>query len=161
MRVDQDKVCERLRTELQDYLDGRLHGARERRVQEHLEGCPLCRRELEDLSCLVAAMQELPTPRPSADFWPRLQARLAAAPRPSSAWKLRVWLPAAVVAAALVLLALLLPRPQQPVLPPVPLESYVSEHFFVAGNHAMSSRVFLPPGLQQAPRRVDLGDDGP
>lgn len=44
------------------YHDGELRGARLQQVEAHLEGCELCRRELEGLRSLSAALKEARVP---------------------------------------------------------------------------------------------------
>jgi len=75
-----------------------------------------------------------------------------------------VLLPALAALALALLIAGLLPHaaPQQTAaVPLVPLQSYLSEHFYVAGSQAPNRRVFLPAGNTPPARRVYLGDDGP
>ncbi len=53
------------RDELQELLDRRLDAEREREVRSHLDGCPECRRELENLGWVkrtTAAAPEAPLP---------------------------------------------------------------------------------------------------
>jgi anti-sigma factor RsiW len=44
---------------LSEYLDGELGGQEQRRVHEHIELCPDCRRVLEQLRRTVAALARL------------------------------------------------------------------------------------------------------
>jgi negative regulator of sigma E activity len=45
-------------------------------AREHLEGCPVCRAELERLHQRVARLKALPALRPSRDQWPQVAARV-------------------------------------------------------------------------------------
>jgi hypothetical protein len=47
-------------------------------AREHLDGCALCRGELERLHQRVARLKALPALRPSRDRWPAVQGRLRA-----------------------------------------------------------------------------------
>ena len=47
-------------------------------AREHLDGCPLCRGELERLHQRVARLKALPALRPSRDGWPTVRDRLRA-----------------------------------------------------------------------------------
>jgi hypothetical protein len=47
-------------------------------AHEHLDGCPLCRGELERLHQRVARLKALPALRPSRDRWPAVRDRLRA-----------------------------------------------------------------------------------
>jgi hypothetical protein len=47
-------------------------------AREHLDGCPLCRGELERLHQRVARIKALPALRPSRDRWPAVRDRLRA-----------------------------------------------------------------------------------
>jgi anti-sigma factor RsiW len=44
------------------YYDGELHGTRQQQVEEHLESCPACQAELEELHKLSILLQEAPLP---------------------------------------------------------------------------------------------------
>jgi hypothetical protein len=50
----------------------------DRAAREHLDGCPVCRDELERLHQRVARLKALPALRPARDRWPAVQAQLAA-----------------------------------------------------------------------------------
>lgn len=55
---------------------GREPGDEAARV--HLEGCPVCRAELERLHQRVARLKALPSLRPGRDRWPQVRARFQA-----------------------------------------------------------------------------------
>jgi anti-sigma factor RsiW len=46
------------------YYDGELHGPRRGQIEEHLETCPACQAELEELHELSALLQEAPAAEP-------------------------------------------------------------------------------------------------
>ena len=69
---------------LVDLVDGRLDGAARRDVERHLEGCAECRALIEDLRSIRAAALMLDRRAPKAETWTKLQAALAAEPRPKA-----------------------------------------------------------------------------
>ncbi len=161
--MDQDELCRRVRDLLQDFMDGRLAGRQCRRVEEHLDTCALCRRELGELQALVTAVRGLRSPVPRPDCWPGLVAGWAdqrvAPSRRLSRWHL---IPVAAALLVAVLAFLLRPGAPPPATPPaVPVDAYLSQHFIVAGNDTLGHRLVPPLGRREAPRRVYLGDDGP
>lgn len=58
----------RRRENLSAYLDNALRPDETRRVTAHLDRCPACRAELEDLRAVKAAVQALPRPAPRRSF---------------------------------------------------------------------------------------------
>jgi anti-sigma factor RsiW len=63
---------------IQAYLDGELAAADRAHVAAHLAGCEACRRELDDLSRLFAAIDQAQDTPTLAPIWPALAGRLAA-----------------------------------------------------------------------------------
>jgi hypothetical protein len=58
---------------LQDYLEGLLDPEAEETVRAHLEGCPRCQDEVEELSRLMTDLRALPLEAlPSRDLWPQV-----------------------------------------------------------------------------------------
>jgi len=146
MRARDDRLCERVRGLLQDYMDGRLHGARRRTTQEHVQRCPLCHRELAELTAVVQVMQGLGNPVPADHFWPRLSSRLREAPAPRSGHRL-AWVPAVALVLVALLVVLWLGRGTTPNIatPASPVESYANGYpssVFEPGRGG----VFLPAG---------------
>lgn len=97
--------CEQVRNRLDDHLDGALPPAVRSSVEEHLDGCPGCRRELGELRSLAAAARELaPEVPPDRDLWPEIEARLAPRRRgrliPFPVLDRATWIAWAAVAAA-------------------------------------------------------------
>jgi anti-sigma factor RsiW len=71
------------------YVDGELEPAEERGVERHLEGCAACRALVADLRTVRAAAFTLDRREPPADLFARIQARVAAEPRPQA--RLLAW----------------------------------------------------------------------
>lgn len=69
---------EEMRSLLNAYLDGELHGRRERELEAHLQTCPDCRSELEQLRQVSKTLQAAPAPRhtPGDQFVAQLVLRL-------------------------------------------------------------------------------------
>jgi anti-sigma factor RsiW len=103
-------TCEKTRDRLDDYLDGTLGGAELHEVELHVAACPACAEEERRLRAVVARAAALPRGMtPPRDLWPGIADRIAAArPRPAARVVRRVWSwsPAALAAAAAVLVAL-------------------------------------------------------
>lgn len=97
--------CEDARNRLDDLVDGELAPAEADDVSAHLGSCAGCREQERALRALLAEAAALPRElRPERDLWPGIEARLSARPallRPRPAWR-----PAALAAAAAVLVAL-------------------------------------------------------
>jgi predicted anti-sigma-YlaC factor YlaD len=97
-------TCDMATSRLGDMVDGELAARERTELLAHLEDCPSCREELDQLRALLAAARELPRERePDRDLWPGVARRLEerAAPRVGFGprWSL-------LAAAAAVLLAL-------------------------------------------------------
>jgi hypothetical protein len=61
--------CTLIQQRLPDYPDGDLSPFWKRQVASHLEVCPECRRELEEITEVVSLYQAHPLPDPGPDFW--------------------------------------------------------------------------------------------
>jgi hypothetical protein len=61
--------CALIQRKLPDYPDGDLNPFWKRLVAAHVEVCPECRRELEELSAVVRLYQDHPLPDPGPAFW--------------------------------------------------------------------------------------------
>ncbi len=62
---------------LHDYREGLLDPETETEVRAHLDGCPSCQQELEDLSQLMTDLRSLPTDaEPTRDLWPQVAWRI-------------------------------------------------------------------------------------
>lgn len=92
--------CEPWQHRLDDFVDERLSPRDHADVQRHLDSCESCRREVEELTGLLAAARDLPRSlQPPWDSWPDIEARLS--PR-SRRPRLRGWIPQAIAAALLI-----------------------------------------------------------
>ncbi len=94
------------------YVNATLEGEERIRVEAHLEHCACCRQEVDFLRTLRAGMQAGASATAPETAWPRLRRALrqTGTTRPS-----RRWLPAALAASLLVIVAqtaLLLNRPE-------------------------------------------------
>ncbi|RME74513.1 MAG: hypothetical protein D6776_05155, partial [Planctomycetota bacterium] len=71
-----DGACAQVADALAGYHYGELDPDEERVLELHLEGCERCRAELARLRALVAQLDRLPVPLPSAAEWSRLELEL-------------------------------------------------------------------------------------
>lgn len=81
-------MSDRWTSQLSDYLDGGLGDQERKLLAAHLVVCPECTDALEDLKLIAARAQSLPSPAPSEDLWPGIEARLRGAASAA------VWTPA-------------------------------------------------------------------
>lgn len=97
------------------YLEGSLPKDLRQEVARHLEACPQCAAELEEMRLLVTGLHELPEMPAPANFAAGVRARLDAR-RPARPWFLRVPVLAGgtLAAAALVLAIIIAPNLQAP-----------------------------------------------
>lgn len=69
--------CDDVEARLQDFADGVLDAAEERRLREHLASCARCRSEEREARRLLSRVAELPRSiAPPRDLWPEVAARL-------------------------------------------------------------------------------------
>jgi anti-sigma factor RsiW len=61
--------CTLIQQRLPDYPDGDLSPFWKRQVASHLEVCPECRQELEEITQVVSLYQAQPLPDPGPEFW--------------------------------------------------------------------------------------------
>jgi anti-sigma factor RsiW len=61
--------CTLIQQRLPDYPDGELSPFWKRQVTSHLEVCPECRRELEEITEVVSLYQAHPLTDPGPEFW--------------------------------------------------------------------------------------------
>jgi anti-sigma factor RsiW len=99
---------------LVDLVDGRLDPAKQREIERHLEACAECRALVTDLRSIRASAFMLDRREPPLPVWAKLQAAVAAEPRPSarvlmlpSRQNLPVWLGAAAALALATVIGLL------------------------------------------------------
>src|SRR5688572_13428167 len=69
--------CRDIALLLDDYLDRRLDPVRQQSIQEHLQGCPPCRRRHQHATALQAALRALPAPAPHPGFVDQALSRAA------------------------------------------------------------------------------------
>ena len=69
---------------LVDLVDGRLDSAEQRQIERHLEACAECRALVTDLRSIRASAFMLDRREPAAALWAKLQAAVAAEPKPSA-----------------------------------------------------------------------------
>lgn len=110
---------------LVDLVDGRLDPAEQRQIERHLEACPDCRALVTDLRSIRASAFMLDRREPAAALWTKLQAAVAAEPKPAARILMMpnrgnwgVWLGAAaalMLATVIGLLPLLNRNPAAPV----------------------------------------------
>ncbi len=88
--------CALIQRRLPDYPDGDLSPFWKRQVAAHLEVCPDCRRELEELTEVVRLYQSHPLPDPGPAFWQDFErelhvklAQVNQTPEPTP-WRLRL-----------------------------------------------------------------------
>ena len=67
---------------LVDLVDGRLDPAQQRTIERHLEACATCRALVTDLRSVRAAAFMLDRREPPLQVWSKLQAAVAAEPKP-------------------------------------------------------------------------------
>lgn len=88
-RLWRSEKCQYFRQDLSAYIDNRLDGAAQARLEEHLSRCLACRTELESLRQTVGLLRQLPAassprsfaipgPEPARRFVPVMALRVAA-----------------------------------------------------------------------------------
>jgi len=92
--------CRKVQGRLSEYIDGYLAPEERRRVERHLEACPICRSELDSLRGTVELLRAVPSVAPPRSF------ALARAPVPTTPVP-RLFRPALLGAATSVLALLL------------------------------------------------------
>lgn len=79
-RSEAGMECRQARELLSPYLDGELMPPERGRLEEHLQSCPDCREELENLRRLAVGVRTLTIPELSPAFADRVMAALPQAP---------------------------------------------------------------------------------
>jgi anti-sigma factor RsiW len=74
--------CQGIRSELSAYLDNEIAPAERSAIEKHLDDCPHCQRELEQLKSLTAAVTALPTLEPPARFLAEVRRKIAGESEP-------------------------------------------------------------------------------
>lgn len=62
-------TCSLARSLLDDYADRELPDSTESTLKEHLEVCPTCRAEYDELVSLTTTLRGINRPEPPADYW--------------------------------------------------------------------------------------------
>jgi hypothetical protein len=84
--------CEGIRNHLDDYVDGGLPQQQSSVVEEHLQHCLPCRRELSELRRLLEKARELPVSiEPERDLWPGIRRQLIPPVGKTSRWTRSGW----------------------------------------------------------------------
>jgi len=83
--------CRKAQKQLDRYMDGTLSETRRTRLEEHLRGCPSCRRELDGYRSLRDELTALTgTVQPERDLWPGILYQIrSGAPEGQSAGRIR------------------------------------------------------------------------
>jgi Putative zinc-finger/HEAT repeats len=71
-------ICERVKEHLAEYLSGNLDGPAREKFVSHLEQCPRCRAEVEELGALWRSLEFLPSAQPSVAMRGRFNEMLEA-----------------------------------------------------------------------------------
>ncbi len=114
------RECQKLRDRLPEYADGSLVGTARARLERHLDQCPRCAAELEDLRTVLRALRSVAPDEVPDNLLPRLRRALRErAPTPAGPpllWP-RIAIPAAL-AVGLVAVTFALRSPKQAALRP-------------------------------------------
>jgi hypothetical protein len=113
------KHCQDIQPELSAYLDGELTPPQRAEIEAHLASCPRCQEELAELKTLVAGVAALPKLEPAPQFLAEVRRKIARGDKPESkTWQDHlfrpVWLKVPLEAAALIVIAALVQRLQEP-----------------------------------------------
>jgi hypothetical protein len=71
-------ICERVKERMAEYLSGTLEGEPREKFIAHLEQCPRCHAEVDELGALWRSLEFVPTPAPSAEMRSRFNEMLDA-----------------------------------------------------------------------------------
>ena len=89
--------------ELSAYADEAMKPGERARFQQHLQACPVCQQQLEDLQALRQSLRALPSPTLGFDLASRLEDRLRRQPQPRhrrwpALWGVSGWMPTGLAA---------------------------------------------------------------
>ena len=165
--------CTLIQRRLPDYPDGDLSPFWKRQVAAHLEVCPDCRQELEELTQVVRLYQTHPLPDPGPAFWQDFErelhvklAQLNQIPEPTP-WRLGLphYILGATALAGILVLAVYLgpfsgpsPTPQvanlqekgQALEAPLPQKEYRAKRATVAAPESPSATMAKPADVAPA-----------
>ena len=103
---------------LSAYLDGRVEGPAQARLERSLAECGVCREELASLRATVALVRQLPLEAPGRSFVMAAPPRQPAHPRPSPLARASMWAYAGAASLAAILLTVLVSADATGVLAP-------------------------------------------
>ena len=103
---------------LSAYLDGRVKGPAQARLERSLAECGVCREELASLRATVALVRQLPLEAPGRSFVMAAPPRQPAHPRPSPLARASMWAYAGAASLAAILLTVLVSADATGVLAP-------------------------------------------
>jgi anti-sigma factor RsiW len=116
--------CSRARERLSEYIDARLTLERQREIERHLARCLACRQQVAELRGLKALLARAREPVAPAVFWDQIYASLPRANAPVAVARTPLWsrwlwqrAPGLAGAAALLLLAAVVPLYQMEATP--------------------------------------------
>ena len=99
--------CNRIKSKILAYVDGRLKASEQRDVETHLATCAACRVRVNEFRAVSGLLDELPQIEPSGAFDARVRARVAAEPARRSWWAWLAPSPRVAFAASILLLAII------------------------------------------------------
>ena len=152
-------ICNRIKPQLDDYLDGHLSEADARALNEHLGGCTDCRQTAERARALHAALQAYPVSGPSPGFYERALTKAqegSESGRERRSWSLGATGALAASVTVLLVAGLLLKSPDltpSDAIPGVSMamhETRTVNLVFSSGEalRSVSLTVDLPPGIE-------------
>jgi len=68
--------CFRIKRRLYDFIEGGLSQDEHLRIKGHLEKCPSCRREYQQMNLLLGLVSQKKTPKMNEKFWLEFQSQL-------------------------------------------------------------------------------------
>ncbi|MEO0070822.1 MAG: zf-HC2 domain-containing protein [candidate division WOR-3 bacterium] len=90
--------CQKVKKLLSRTLDGEIEAGLKEKIHSHIDGCPECRKEFEELEALKKFLSSASVPEMSPYLLTRTIARLKEAKvLPISGWQVLVWRVVAVV----------------------------------------------------------------
>jgi anti-sigma factor RsiW len=141
--------CRRTQAHFSEYVDSRLPLGRQRAVERHLEHCPTCREQVEELRALKSLLAQARRPVAPEGFWDSIYAGLRQQPwQPRSglvpAWSHWLWRRAPALTGGVAVLLLLAAAPLQyletTAPPAVALDQLLSRHAGVCAKMPLGDR---------------------
>lgn len=150
---ERQSICQAKQTELVAYLDEELSKSDRHSLQDHLETCPACRAELDDLRASLRAVDSLPATEASSQFQADFRERFESEKQLEPGWLARlmrarlVWALGSAAACGLVLTLVMWPGPAQQTLPIGADELAIADHLDLFADYEV---------LEQLPLLEDL-----